>query len=104
MRKSILAHSGEALASRKAFQALSAYDQASLIEFLKSLQVLPPGTKDWLSMRITGLRYGQSVVEPHSRVHMTARAAFHLFRFHPGITGTSEMKVCRRSIFHVTIM
>jgi CxxC motif-containing protein (DUF1111 family) len=46
MRKSILAHSGEALASRKAFQALSAYDQASLIEFLKSLQVLPPGTKD----------------------------------------------------------
>ena len=36
---------GEALASRQAFQALSKYDQDSVIEFLKSLQVLPPGTK-----------------------------------------------------------
>jgi hypothetical protein len=46
LRKSVLAHAGEALESRKAFQASSEYDQDSLIEFLKSLQVLPPGTKD----------------------------------------------------------
>ncbi|MBM3766964.1 MAG: thiol oxidoreductase [Acidobacteria bacterium] len=45
MRRSILAHAGEALESRKAFEALSDYDRNSLIEFLKTLQVLPPGTK-----------------------------------------------------------
>ena len=45
MRQSVLAHSGEALSSRLAFQALTKYEQDSLIEFLKSLQVLPPGTK-----------------------------------------------------------
>jgi hypothetical protein len=46
MRQSVLAHSGEALDSRQAFQKLPKYDQDSLIEFLKTLQVLPPGTKD----------------------------------------------------------
>jgi len=46
MRRSILAHSGEALESRKAFESISKYEQDSLIEFLKTLQVLPPGTKD----------------------------------------------------------
>lgn len=46
LRVSVLAHSGEALQSRKAFEALPDYDKDSLIEFLKSLQVLPPGTKD----------------------------------------------------------
>jgi hypothetical protein len=46
LRQSVLAHSGEALNSRRAFQALSADEQNSLIEFLKTLQVLPPGTKD----------------------------------------------------------
>jgi len=46
LRESVLAHDGEALESRKAFQALSKYDKDSLIEFLKSLQVLQPGTKD----------------------------------------------------------
>lgn len=45
MRKAVLAHSGEALSQRKAFEGLSTYDQDSLIEFLKSLQVLPPGTR-----------------------------------------------------------
>jgi Di-haem oxidoreductase, putative peroxidase len=44
MRQSVLAHSGEALQSRTNFQALKPYDQDSLIEFLKTLQVLPPGT------------------------------------------------------------
>ncbi|PWU12516.1 MAG: thiol oxidoreductase [Terriglobia bacterium] len=46
MRRSILAHAGEALQSRKAFEALPNYDKDSLIEFLKTLQVLPPATKD----------------------------------------------------------
>ncbi|MDX2149372.1 MAG: di-heme oxidoredictase family protein [Bryobacteraceae bacterium] len=46
MRRSVLAHAGEAQESRRAFQALPAGDQDSLIEFLKTLQVLPPGTKD----------------------------------------------------------
>jgi len=45
LREAILAHSGEALASRQAFQSLSAYDQGAIIEFLKSLQVLAPGTQ-----------------------------------------------------------
>jgi cytochrome c peroxidase len=43
MREAILAHAGEALSSREAFEALSDYDRDSIIEFLKSLQVLPPG-------------------------------------------------------------
>jgi hypothetical protein len=46
MRKAVLAHSGEAKQSRVAFQALSSAEQNYLIEFLKTLQVLPPGTKD----------------------------------------------------------
>ena len=46
MRRSVLAHSGEALQSRTAFERLPKYDQDSLIEFLKTLQVLPPGTRD----------------------------------------------------------
>lgn len=45
LREAILAHCGEALPSRMAFQALSAEDQDALIEFLKTLQVLPPGTR-----------------------------------------------------------
>lgn len=46
LRQSVLAHSGEAQSSRQAFQALKADEQDGLIEFLKTLQVLPPGTKD----------------------------------------------------------
>ncbi len=46
LRKSILAHSGEAIQARRAFEKLSAYERDSVIEFLKTLQVLPPGTKD----------------------------------------------------------
>ena len=45
MRQAVLAHSGEALASRQSFQALSQHEQDSIIEFLKTLQVLPPGSK-----------------------------------------------------------
>jgi hypothetical protein len=46
LRRAVLAHSGEALQSRQQFDHLESYDQDSLIEFLKSLQVLPPGTPD----------------------------------------------------------
>lgn len=45
LREAILAHSGEALASRQAFAALSEHEQGAIIEFLKTLQVLPPGTR-----------------------------------------------------------
>ena len=44
MREAIEAHSGEALASRQAFDGLAAYDRDSVIEFLKSLQIVPPET------------------------------------------------------------
>lgn len=45
MRDAIAAHGGEALDVRKAFDALSSPAKDSLIEFLKTLQVLPPGTR-----------------------------------------------------------
>jgi hypothetical protein len=40
-REAVEAHNGEALAQRQAFDALSADQENALIEFLKSLQVLP---------------------------------------------------------------
>jgi len=46
MREAVLAHAGEALFARQAFEQLSEYDRDSVIEFLKSLQILPPGTHD----------------------------------------------------------
>ena len=45
LRESVLAHAGEALASRLAFESLSAGERDAVIEFLKTLQVLPPGTR-----------------------------------------------------------
>jgi len=44
MREVFLYDSTEALASRHAFEALSPYKRDCLIEFLKSLQVLPSQT------------------------------------------------------------
>ena len=44
IRQAILGHAGEAKASRQAFEALPAADRDAVIEFLKTLQVLPPGT------------------------------------------------------------
>jgi hypothetical protein len=46
MRQAVMAHAGEALEQRRAFEQLAPYEQDALIEFLKSLQVLPAGTKD----------------------------------------------------------
>ena len=45
LRQAVKAHDGEAKASRMAFESLSPYGQDSVIEFLKTLQVLPPGTR-----------------------------------------------------------
>ena len=46
IREAVLAHSGEALQAREAFQRLPAYDRDCVIEFLKSLRILPPGTRN----------------------------------------------------------
>ena len=43
-REAVLAHAGEALASRMSFIALPPFEQDAVIEFLRSLQVLPAGT------------------------------------------------------------
>ncbi len=47
LREAVLAHGGEAATTRQKFRDLSDDDRNAVIEFLKSLQVLPPGTK-WL--------------------------------------------------------
>lgn len=44
-REAVEAHNGEAQSERHAFDALPAQQQNELIEFLKSLQVLPPRAK-----------------------------------------------------------
>jgi hypothetical protein len=44
-REAVKAHNGEALSTRQAFDALPSDLQNDLIEFLKSLQVLPPGSR-----------------------------------------------------------
>ena len=43
-REGVEAHNGEALAERQAFDALPPDQRDAIIEFLKSLQVLPPGS------------------------------------------------------------
>lgn len=45
LRQAVLAHGGEAQAIRAAFLDLPPHEQDSIIEFLKTLQVLPPGTR-----------------------------------------------------------
>jgi Di-haem oxidoreductase, putative peroxidase len=44
LRQAVLAHHGEALNERRAFELLPPAEQDALIEFLKTLQVLRPGT------------------------------------------------------------
>jgi CxxC motif-containing protein (DUF1111 family) len=46
MREAILAHSGEALESRQSFEGLSSHDRDCVIEYLKTLQVLPPDARN----------------------------------------------------------
>jgi cytochrome c peroxidase len=64
LRQSVLAHSGEAKTSRQAYQALPATEQDAIIEFLKTLQVLPPGTKD----RVVDEYYRPRVWPPPSEI------------------------------------
>jgi hypothetical protein len=45
LRSSVLDHNGEAKTARLAFEALPEATKDAVIEFLKTLQVLPPGTK-----------------------------------------------------------
>ena len=45
LREAVLGHGGNGRRSREAFEALDARDRDAVIEFLKSLQVLPPGTR-----------------------------------------------------------
>ncbi len=45
LREAVLGHDGEALASKQAFANMTDYERNCIIECLKSLQVLPPGTK-----------------------------------------------------------
>lgn len=45
LREAVLAHAGEAQAVTDSFVALSAYERDCVIEFLKSLQVLQPGSR-----------------------------------------------------------
>lgn len=44
LREAVLGHGGEAAGTRTKFNALSEAERSAIIEFLKSLQVLPPGT------------------------------------------------------------
>ena len=46
IRQAVLAHAGEARDAQQAFQGLPEGEKDALIEFLKSLQVLPPGTQE----------------------------------------------------------
>jgi cytochrome c peroxidase len=45
LREAVLAHAGEALEARLSFESLNDYGRDAVIEFLKTLRVLPPGTK-----------------------------------------------------------
>lgn len=64
MRQAVLGHAGEAIDSRKAYQAAAKADQDALIEFLKSLQVLPPGTPSLVvDEKFQPKRWGASVAK-----------------------------------------
>ncbi|MGH9162601.1 MAG: di-heme oxidoredictase family protein [Vicinamibacteraceae bacterium] len=64
LREAVLAHGGEATGSRALFKALPPAEQDALIEFLKTLQVLSPGTR-FRVVDERGLpRLWQSTAEP----------------------------------------
>jgi hypothetical protein len=46
LREAVLAHAGEAVEVTDRFRALPAHEQDAVIEFLKTLQVLPPGIRE----------------------------------------------------------
>jgi hypothetical protein len=45
LREAVLARAGEAAESRQRFEALSEHQRSSVVEFLKSLQIVPPGAR-----------------------------------------------------------
>jgi cytochrome c peroxidase len=65
LREAILAHYGEADAARAEFEALRDDERDAVIEFLKTLQVLPPGVK----ARIVDERFHPREWPPRSRGH-----------------------------------
>lgn len=67
MRESIMAHSGESQGSQQAFANLSGYDQGSIIEFLKTLKVLPPGSRSLIVDE-----QGQPIAWPPPRASLSA--------------------------------
>ena len=70
LRQAVLAHHGEALAERRRFEQMPATEQDGLIEFLKTLQVLPPGTR-----HLAVNERGQAKRWPPDRVRSTANRA-----------------------------
>jgi CxxC motif-containing protein (DUF1111 family) len=66
LRQAVLAHGGEASATRAAFQALPPADRDAIIEFLKSLQVLPPGTPSLVVDERGRPRHWRSAFAPRS--------------------------------------
>jgi cytochrome c peroxidase len=67
IRQAVMAHAGEALEQRRAYERLSKYEQDAVIEFLKTLQVLPPGTKALASTSTISRRRGRPVERPTRR-------------------------------------
>jgi hypothetical protein len=62
LREAILAHPGADLQQRRAFESLSGYEPDAVIEFLKSLQVLP---------QVQGSGGRREVCEEGVATHMT---------------------------------
>lgn len=65
--ESILLHGGDSQTSRDAYAALSVEEQADIVEFLKTLQVLPEGTES-----LTVFEDGSGVIgdEPAVAIHL----------------------------------
>lgn len=64
LREAVLAHSGEALKSREAFEGAPEGEQDAVIEFLKSLQVLPPNTDGLVIYRDSAVRAPRPRTKP----------------------------------------
>jgi hypothetical protein len=55
LREAVLVHAGETLISWTAFEALPAFEQDAVIEFLKSLRCFHPAPNRWWWMKtVTG--------------------------------------------------
>lgn len=93
LRQSVLAHSGEAIESRRAFERLSPYERDSVIEFLKTLQVLPPGTKD----RIVDERFQPREWPPKESASTTTASAVERAQPTPRTKTTSTRNATRKN-------